>query len=166
MALPGLIDTLTQLLARRSLLWLTLTWRRRFLTQSNFLSTTSLACLSGSSLIVLSQSGEAFTVDGNKHTHTWKQEIICLFDVERYMSIGKKAEDGDNLFFKELANRFWSTSKSYSWFNKVAHCEPSIKRTSWKGKWNVAKGRLDLEFVKKITLEMVSGQQMKQWGHG
>ena len=38
-ALPGLIDTLAQLLARKSLLWLTLIWRRRFLTQSNFLST-------------------------------------------------------------------------------------------------------------------------------
>ena len=40
---PGLIDTLAQLLAWRSLLWLSMTWRRRYLTQSNFLSTTSLA---------------------------------------------------------------------------------------------------------------------------
>ena len=42
-ALPGLIDTLVQLLGWRSLLWLVITWRRRYLTQSNFLSTTSLA---------------------------------------------------------------------------------------------------------------------------
>ena len=41
-ALPGLIDTLAQLLAWRSLLWLSMTWRRGYLTQSNFLSTTSL----------------------------------------------------------------------------------------------------------------------------
>ena len=46
------------------------------------------------------------------------------------MSIGKKTEDGENLFFKALANRFWLTSKSYSWFNKVVHGRPSIKRTS------------------------------------
>ena len=42
-ALLGLIDSLAQLLAWRSLLWLSMTWRRRYLTQSNFLSTTSLA---------------------------------------------------------------------------------------------------------------------------
>ena len=81
------------------------------------------------------------------------------------MSIGgKKTKDGENLFFKALANRFWLTSKSYSWFNKVVHGQPSIKRTSWKGKWYVTKSRLDVEFVKKITLEMVIGQQMKEEG--
>ena len=42
-ALPGLIDTLAQLLAWRSLLWLSMTSRRRYSTQSNFFSTTSLA---------------------------------------------------------------------------------------------------------------------------
>ena len=41
--LPVLIDTLSQLLAWRSLLWLFNKWRRRYLTQSNFLSTASLA---------------------------------------------------------------------------------------------------------------------------
>ena len=41
-ALPGLIDTLAQLLAWRSLLWLSMTWRRGYLTQNHFLSTTSL----------------------------------------------------------------------------------------------------------------------------
>ena len=44
------------------------------------------------------------------------------------MSIGKKTKDGENLFFKVLVNRFWLTSKSYSWFNKVVHGRPSIKR--------------------------------------
>ena len=42
------------------------------------------------------------------------------------MSIGKKTEDGKNLYFKALANRFSLPSKSYSWFNKVAHGRPSI----------------------------------------
>ena len=41
--LPGLIDTLAQLLALRSMLCLFMTWRRRYLPQSNFLSITSLA---------------------------------------------------------------------------------------------------------------------------
>ena len=40
---PGLIDTLAQLLAWRSLLWLCMIWRWMYLTQSDFLSTTSLA---------------------------------------------------------------------------------------------------------------------------
>ena len=42
----------------------------------------------------------------------------------------KKAEDCENLLFKARVNRFWLTSKSYSWFNKVVHGRPSIKRTS------------------------------------
>ena len=42
-ALPRLIDTLAQLLAWRSLLRLSMTWPRRYLTQSHFLSTASLA---------------------------------------------------------------------------------------------------------------------------
>ena len=63
------------------------------------------------------------------------------------MSIAKKIGDGENLFFKVLDNRFWLTSKSYSWFNKVVHAQPSIKRTSGKGKWYVTKNRLDAAFA-------------------
>ena len=33
----------------------------------------------------------------------------------------KKKKDGENLFFKALANRFCLTSKSCSWFNKVVN---------------------------------------------
>ena len=40
---PGLIDTLAQLLAWRSLLWLSMIWWWMYLTQSDFFSTTSLA---------------------------------------------------------------------------------------------------------------------------
>ena len=54
----------------------------------------------------------------------------------------KKTRYDESLFFKAIDNRFWLTSKSYSWFNKVFHGQPS---------------RLDVEFVKKITLEMVIG---------
>ena len=66
----------------------------------------------------------------------WKQEIPWFFDVERNVSIGKKqkkTEDGENLFFKASANRFWLKLKCYSWFNKVVHGRLSIKWTSWKG---------------------------------
>ena len=65
----------------------------------------------------------------------WKQEIPLLFDVERNMSIAKKkkTEDGENLFFKALRNRFWLATKSCSWFSKVVYGPVSIKCTSWKG---------------------------------
>ena len=46
----------------------------------------------------------------------------------------EKTRDTENLFFKARANRFWLTSISYSWFNKVVHDQPSIKQTSLKGK--------------------------------
>ena len=80
---------------------------------------------------------------------------------EKKVNWKKKTEDGKKLFFKALANRFWLTSKSYSWFNKVVHARLSIKQTS-KGKRSVAKSRLHVEFGKKITLEMATGQQMKE----
>ena len=73
----------------------------------------------------------------------------------------KESEDGENLFFKVLANRFWLPSKRYSWFNKIVHGQSSIKRTSWKGKAYVHKSGLDADFVKKIILEIVIGKQMK-----
>ena len=38
---------------------------------------------------------------------------------ENHVTWEKKTKDGENLFFKALANRFWLTSKSYSWFNKL-----------------------------------------------
>ena len=64
----------------------------------------------------------------------WKQEILWLFDVERNMKIGaKNKKDGEKYFLKRLTNRFWFTSKSCLWLNKIVHGWPSIKRTSWKG---------------------------------
>ena len=49
---------------------------------------------------------------------------------EKHSNWKKKTEHCENLLFKALANIFWLTLKSYSWFNKVAHGRPSIKRTS------------------------------------
>ena len=76
----------------------------------------------------------------------------------------QKTKDGENLFFKAIANRFWLRSKSYTWFNKVVHGRPSFKLTSWKGKWSVTKSKLDVELVKKVTLEMITCQQMIEEG--
>ena len=63
---------------------------------------------------------------------------------EKRVNWKKKTETGENLFFKALANRFWLTSKSCSWFSKVVHGH---------------------QFVKKIPLEVLIGQQMKKEGH-
>ena len=49
---------------------------------------------------------------------------------EKHVNWKKKTENGENLFFKALASRFWLTSKSYSWFNNVGNGRPSIKLTS------------------------------------
>ena len=45
----------------------------------------------------------------------------------------KKTEDSENVCFKALANRFWLTWKSCSWFNKVVPDQTSIKWIPWKG---------------------------------
>ena len=45
--------------------------------------------------------------------------------MQREMCQLGKTEDGENLFFKALCNRFWLTSKSCLWFNKVVHDRPS-----------------------------------------
>ena len=84
---------------------------------------------------------------------------------EKHVNWKKKTENGENLFFKAPASRFWLTSKSYSWFNNVVNGRPSIKRTSWKGKLYATKSWLDVEFLKKINLKMVSGQKMKEEWH-
>ena len=66
------------------------------------------------------------------------------------------------MFLKLPGNRFWSTSKICSWFNKVVYGQPSIKWTSWKGNDTYTSSRLDVQFVKSILLEMVIGQRMKK----
>ena len=47
-----------------------MTWRRRFLTRNNFLSTTSLACISGStSIALLSKEKPLRWTETHTHTH-------------------------------------------------------------------------------------------------
>ena len=91
---------------------------------------------------------------------SWKQEIPWLVDVERR----KKTEDGKNVFFKALAKHFLLTSKSYLW--PTFYQMDLIKRL-----WYdillcyITKSRLDIQFVRKITYEIVIGQQMKEEGY-
>ena len=59
-----------------------------------------------------------------------RNSLVVVQCREKKVNWKKNTEDSENLFFKALANRFWLTSKSYSWFNKVVHGQPSIKRTS------------------------------------
>ena len=69
-ALPSLNDALAQLLAWRSLLWLSMAWRWRYLTQSNFLSTTLLAWLLALQLLFwFSQEKLLRWKEINTHTH-------------------------------------------------------------------------------------------------
>ena len=77
----------------------------------------------------------------------WRQEIPSLFDIERNVSIGKKNSMVKICFLKLLANRFWLTSQSCSWFNKVIYGRPSIKWTSWKGNDRFTSSRLDVQLV-------------------
>ena len=63
--------------------------------------------------VAFTKAGNSLVVQGREKHVNWK-----------------KTEDGENLLVKALANRFLLTSKSYSWFNKVVHSRPSIKRTS------------------------------------
>ena len=73
---PGLIDTLAQLLAWRSLLWLSMIWWWMYLTQSDFLSTTSLAwSLALHLLFCFSQEKPLRWKEINTHTHTRYQQL-------------------------------------------------------------------------------------------
>ena len=74
---PGLIDTLAQLLAWRSLLWLSMTWQWRFLTKSNFLSTTSLTWSLALHLFCFSQEKPLRWKELN--THTVAAKVLFLY---------------------------------------------------------------------------------------
>ena len=77
---PGLIDTLAQLLAWRSLLWLSMTWRWSYLTQSNFLSTALLAwSLALHLLFCFSHEKPLPSKQINTHAHTHMRIIITRF---------------------------------------------------------------------------------------
>ena len=87
----------------------------------------------------------------------WKQDIPCLFEVERR----KKTQDGENVFFETLAKYFLWTSKSCSW--------PTFYQTDFMKKYwyvtllcYITKSRLDIQFRKETPLEMVICEHMKE----
>ena len=82
-ALPGIIDTLAQLLAWRSLLWLSTMCRQRYLTQSNFLSATSLAWSLALYLLFCSVRRRLYS--GRKYIHTLLWTV--LFKTRKSMKI-------------------------------------------------------------------------------
>ena len=59
-----------------------------------------------------------------------RNSLVVVQCREKKVNWEKNSEDGKNLFFKALANRFWLTLKSYLCFNEVVHGRPSIKWTS------------------------------------
>ena len=73
-----------------------------------------------------------------------KNFLGCSIKRETGQLEKKKTKDGKILFKKALVNGFWLTSESCSWFYKV-----------------VTKIVLDVQFVKKVHLEMVIGQQSR-----
>ena len=76
---PGLIDTLAQLLAWRSLLWLSMIWWWMYLTQSDFLSTASLAwSLVLHLLFCFSQEKPLWWKEINTHTHTQSNRVNII----------------------------------------------------------------------------------------
>ena len=80
MAQTGLIDTLAQLLAWRSRLWLSMTWRQRFLAHSNFLSIKSLTWpLALHLLFCFIQEKPLRWKEINTHKHTSPVSAILLF---------------------------------------------------------------------------------------
>ena len=73
---PGLIDTFARLLAWRSLLWLSMIWWWIYLTQSGFLSTTSLAWSLALHLLFVSTRRSLY--GGRKSTHTHPHTHMTL----------------------------------------------------------------------------------------
>ena len=114
--LSGLIDTLAQLLAGRSLLWLSVTWRRRSLTESHFLSTTSLVWSLALRLLFCSvrrslYSGRKYTkthtnIHTHTHTHTHRSQVTTTTNrlPTKYFSLSPK-ETSSILVVRNLGNK-------------------------------------------------------------
>ena len=90
----------------------------------------------------------------------WKHEIPWLFDLERR----KQTEDDENVFFKAPAKSFLLTSKICL---RPTFYQMDFMKRSWDGilLCYITKSRVDEQFVKKIPLEMVISQQMKDEGY-
>ena len=84
-ALPSLIDTLVQLLAWRSMLWLSMTmWQQKYLTQNDFLSMHNMDCWSDLWHYIFVSVRRSLPlwwkeIHAHKHTHTHTvQKQLCF----------------------------------------------------------------------------------------
>ena len=82
-----------------------------------------------------------------------------MFDIERR----KRAGDGKNVFFKALAKKFLLTSKSCLWL--TFYQMDFMKRQYVILLCYITESRLDVQFFKRIPLEMVIYQQIKEEGY-
>ena len=88
-----------------------------------------------------------------------KKFLGCLIQREK-----KRAGDGKNVFFKALAKKFLLTSKSCLWLT-FYQTDFFIKRQYVILLCYITESRLDVQFFKKIPLEMVIDQQIKEEGY-
>ena len=63
----------------------------------------------------------------------------------------EKTKEGENIFINALSNRFWLTSKGFSWFNKVIYGQISSKWNSRKGKGMLLKVDNMYSLLRKST---------------
>ena len=91
-----------------SLLWLSMTWRQRYLAQNYFLSITSLIWTLALHLLFCCfvELGETFTVKGNKYTHTHKHTHTA-FKI-RYTNYKKTFNNIKHQTDPELSNEYWN----------------------------------------------------------
>ena len=118
-ALPGLIDTLAQLLAWRSLLWLSMTWRWRYLTESSLLRTTSLAWSLALHLL--------FFFSQEKHLR-WKEINTDLEILENLMNFAVLVQINNVVYFTliwiyKIQKLFISLTLGVNWYHNKTFIE-------------------------------------------
>ena len=125
---PGLIDTLAQLLAWRSLLWLSMIWWWMYLTQSDFLSTTSLAwSLALHLLFCFSQEKplrwkEIKTHTQQAATHTRIANGNATGEVRHILLKGKYLHKNFiKLWIRNLSTAFFFFDSSHKMFHSINH---------------------------------------------
>ena len=91
-----------------------------------------------------------------------KDSFVIQYTREERVNWQKK-QDSEHLSFKASSWQILVDIKMLFMVQQSCYWWPTIKWTSWNGKYDM--GRLDVQFVKNIPLQMVIGQQMKEEGH-
>ena len=128
MVLPGLIDTLAQLLAWRCLLWLSMRWRQRFLTQKYFLSTTSLVWSLALHLLCCSVTRKLYGGKINTHTHTRSPYIDHNINIKMRTLYWSVANLKQAILLKSVSRKSTRiTSDEFDLVTKDAYKNVSLK---------------------------------------